>query len=631
MRGPVQVQNIAALAAFPADNGSLVYVQSVRCLWNFLEGSTLTTDGITIVNGNGGRWLRRSIPDWSWAYQASWFCNPSSGNDENDGSTSGTAIKTLAELDRRLSAQMVQQTTTVSLMGSYASEYFRLRDVRIALNPTNAGGAGPFRLIVQGDSSAFTNVFTSNVAGITSFQTVTRVAAGVRYAVTDNNLGGTDPATFIGHRIRLTTGANTGATSWVLKKLSATQFATGPFITAVVASTTGGTGTLITPAAGDRYVIEDVVGVKGIEIIDGIARYDLRDGTATTSLITPVLVNLDIGQGGTTATAVADSNLIAPTPVPGVVGVTRTTIMASRIASSVVILGSGNITGCLFACPSQIDVSAGRIDASCFLTIGAAVGAATNAVIHGPVAVQGPSLVNDLTSQGVSLALQGAAGTLVFGSGIGLYDCVGIPITIRPGFTLIASVAIYGTNPTCTGGCAMRIQSGATLRTTVTTVPVITAATPGTDDVQYNDGNVTSPWTSAPITLPGEGQAIIDNTANFGRKYLTNISGNQGSAGIFVAAPNKGLYSLDLYLAVTTAGNGGDTLTVAVTWTDDSQAETVNVFNAVSVGAKGFFQARRLLETNGAVNPAFSMTFTKTGAPVVSIRIVARLLQNVAA
>lgn len=635
MRGPFQVQNIAALATLPADNGSIVYVQTVRALWNFVVGSALTTDAITVVNGLGGQWLRvLPSPDLSWAYQASWFCDPSGGNDENVGSTSGTAIKTLAELDRRLSTQMLQQTTSVSLLGSYAAQYFRLTDVRIADNPGNAGGNGPFRLIVQGASSAFTTIFTSNVAGIASFQSVTRVAGGVRYAVTDNNLGGTDPATFIGHRIRLTSGANTGATSWVLAKLSATQFATAPFIAAVDPATGDfSASTIITPVGGDQYVIEDVVGLKGIEIINGIGRPDTRDGTGTTSPFSPIIAHVDVGQGGTTLTDQADSNVMISGTVHGLVTVPRPVFAYSKLLALVAGFGGGTVFGSCFPEITSLSIVAGVITGCCALTAGAGVGAQIILSCGAPI---GSEIVfaNDFTGEGVGISIQGENGISIQDTGVGCYNCVGIPFSINAGQYVNANGIIYGTNPSVTGGgAAMRIQSGSFLRYIgAANKPVITANTPGTNDLQLNQGNFQCGWASVPLALPEVGFVLVDNTNNVGRVYRTAVAAAIGATNLFPGVPDKGLYSIDVYLAVTTIGAGGDTASVTFTWTDDSQAETSTPISVVSVAAKGQFQARIVVETDGLANVTYALSFpTKTGNPQVSIRIAARPLQNAGA
>ena len=635
------VANIAALAAtdmalrLGGGNSETAYVQSVKSYFLYDSTSTLTADAITIVTATGGgRWLRElTVPNLAWAYQASWFLNPSTGNDENSGLTSLLPIKTLAELDRRLSYQTLQQTTTVSLMGSYSTQYVRFTEVRIAENPANVGGNGPFRFIIQGDSSAWTTIFTSNVAGIASFQSVTRVAAGVRYAVTDNNLGGTDPTTFLGHRIRLTTGAHAGAISWVLKKLSATQFATGPFMSAIDLTTGDfSTGAIVTPAPGDQYVIEDVVALKGIEIVNGIARPDLQDGSGAQSPFSPIIAHVDVSQGAAALADIVDTNVVITAAIHGLPALPRPMYAYAKAASLVFAIGDGQVYAGCFACPAGPSVIVGRMDGTCLLTVGAGVGASISFIGSDPLGTA-LTFANDCTSQGVSVSLSGPGGMQIADTGLGLYDCVGVPFNVNAGTFANCLGIIYGTNPTAAGGSAgVRIQTSGILRFSTGNKPVVTGNSPGVNDLQLTQGSWSGSWDAVPLAIPDIGAVVIDNSFNVGRVYQTAIGANIGATNLFPGTPDKGLYTVDVYVAITTAGAAGDQVTITFTYTDDSQAETLNAINAVSVAAKGQIQARVIIETNGAVMPQWALTFpVKTGAPQVSLRIAARPMQNAAA
>ena len=50
------------------------------------------------------------------------FVNSVTGNDANDGLTAGTAIKTLAELERRCRFVTFLQNTTITLTGDFTAE-----------------------------------------------------------------------------------------------------------------------------------------------------------------------------------------------------------------------------------------------------------------------------------------------------------------------------------------------------------------------------------------------------------------------------------------------------------------------------------------------------------------------------
>ncbi len=105
--GTIIVANIAAMVAIPAATliqGQQAFVQSNGSTWTLVPGSG-PTDGITIVNSvtPGLQWMRENISGYLGAYleQTAWFVDPVAGNDENGGLTSGSALKTKAEIFRR--------------------------------------------------------------------------------------------------------------------------------------------------------------------------------------------------------------------------------------------------------------------------------------------------------------------------------------------------------------------------------------------------------------------------------------------------------------------------------------------------------------------------------------------------
>lgn len=85
-------------------NHSRVFVESVRDYFRLEKTSTLTVDGYSVVLpiSGFGRWVRENTRDGYWPTQTTWYIDPISGGDENDGSTSVTALKTLAEFIRRV-------------------------------------------------------------------------------------------------------------------------------------------------------------------------------------------------------------------------------------------------------------------------------------------------------------------------------------------------------------------------------------------------------------------------------------------------------------------------------------------------------------------------------------------------
>jgi hypothetical protein len=112
------VANLTELAALSPSEGSLVFVQTLRDYFSFSATSTLTADSITVVDSTvtTGKWERKKLASDMWAYQSTWYINATTGNDENNGLTSGTALKTHAELQRRLQNAEIKQNTTVNIL-----------------------------------------------------------------------------------------------------------------------------------------------------------------------------------------------------------------------------------------------------------------------------------------------------------------------------------------------------------------------------------------------------------------------------------------------------------------------------------------------------------------------------------
>ena len=86
----------------------------------------------------------------SYGAQPAWAINPTLGNDNNTG-TPLAPLATMAELSARLSAQLIRQATTVSIVGSVTDSALLLSGVRFA----------------SGASLAFAGTRTVLVSGVT--------------------------------------------------------------------------------------------------------------------------------------------------------------------------------------------------------------------------------------------------------------------------------------------------------------------------------------------------------------------------------------------------------------------------------------------------------------------------------
>jgi hypothetical protein len=100
------VADAAALALATGIEGSTRFVLSFR---DYFVASNRASPpavaaGTVVAHASGGnwRWERLGIPHPSFAAQTTWEINTVTGDDEADGLTTGTALATWAELDRRL-------------------------------------------------------------------------------------------------------------------------------------------------------------------------------------------------------------------------------------------------------------------------------------------------------------------------------------------------------------------------------------------------------------------------------------------------------------------------------------------------------------------------------------------------
>lgn len=102
----LEVPNIAALMDFDAaglENGERARVLSNRVTWRLNKFDMLTPAADSVVTANGGGfWVREEERDPSWALQQVWHINADTGDNNQNGVTPGRAIRTVAELLKRL-------------------------------------------------------------------------------------------------------------------------------------------------------------------------------------------------------------------------------------------------------------------------------------------------------------------------------------------------------------------------------------------------------------------------------------------------------------------------------------------------------------------------------------------------
>jgi len=195
----ITVSNLTALAALPGYKpGSVVRVSSVgRCYISVPTGKNIIDNIITIA-GSSCDW--QSVPgttDGYWLTQPYWYVDPTNGNDENDGYTSLTALKTPNEIQRRWGCEKpyLTQTTTIYLLaGTHALVELR------------AHMAANCDLFVLGSPTTIT---TDTVAAYSAANFVT----GVGPKITGTTIGDWTPYVTSHYRIRF---GNSVAVAWPL-------------------------------------------------------------------------------------------------------------------------------------------------------------------------------------------------------------------------------------------------------------------------------------------------------------------------------------------------------------------------------------------------------------------------------
>ena len=253
-------ENIAALVAFRVaapQNGTLAWVLSVRDAFEYQSDSALSDDGITIVTpvSNIGRWVRLKLPNEKWARRDSaWHLNADNGDDENDGATEGTALKTHAEFARRVNGLTLVGNPKV-VVHTDMPEEFRLE---VSLNGL-AEGATPGTLTYSGQA-----VEVLRSGSVTS-AIAPNPTTNEPPSLTDNGI--TDWTPFLGQRIRLLSsdGTRDGAIAWLVawSGSAASTVRTSPFMHSAGPNDPP---TLVTPQGTDQYTVERMPRVTAVDL-----------------------------------------------------------------------------------------------------------------------------------------------------------------------------------------------------------------------------------------------------------------------------------------------------------------------------------------------------------------------------
>lgn len=248
----INVLTVAALGVFDAahlEDGAIGWTGDVRDQWVLVKNALGGTaaDGVTIIAaanaGASAFWMRQNISDPYWAYQTTWYVDPVAGNDLVQGSAPGTALKTVAEIARRVKYAKNGNTYVVNLLGdvpvtdSFTPTY-QLIGASSATNTVLTFGA-TFQFVGQR-----TIVRSGTIAAGTQQTDPTRAAATAQAQVVD--AGVASWATDVGNLIV----NQDGKTAWVLTAKGGGNTAR---VTDWVTNTFAWTATA--PVANDAYTI----------------------------------------------------------------------------------------------------------------------------------------------------------------------------------------------------------------------------------------------------------------------------------------------------------------------------------------------------------------------------------------
>jgi hypothetical protein len=181
--------------------------------------------------------------------QSDWYIDEDNGSDTAEGDSPSTALRSHGELERRLGSDAVLgQDTKVHILSPTLTGPITLRAfVRTPEDRLRYLGENPTQL----------------ASGTVTAKTSLNAATNTPLDITDSAIGDWDTAgpggtSLIGHRVRLTSGANVGAVGWLVKRVTATQARCSPFQLVDPLVNASWMPPLVEPAVSDSYVVEQL-------------------------------------------------------------------------------------------------------------------------------------------------------------------------------------------------------------------------------------------------------------------------------------------------------------------------------------------------------------------------------------
>lgn len=217
------VANLATLALVNDalyNNGTRVFVNTLKDIFILDKGATQGTNGSTILStlSGVGRWFREIIKNPAWGWQPNWYVDASIGNDENDGYTSLTPVKSLSEVGRRLGRGGQSYAYNVYMLTDQDPNDVPIFDFQLKDGYSSGAISPRTRLLINGARTTLTSgTISATNDWLPSANRSTEITAtGITWA------------NYIGKYIYITggTATNVGAGCHIMKDLGANAIRT---------------------------------------------------------------------------------------------------------------------------------------------------------------------------------------------------------------------------------------------------------------------------------------------------------------------------------------------------------------------------------------------------------------------
>ena len=245
----ITAANIATLTAtpdLPLADGSIAAMLSLMCPWQLRKTGTDAVDGITIIAtlSGTGRWYRLPVGSALWQHQVQWYLDEGAGNDENDGLTLLTPIKTFDEYRRRVGTMIAPGLTVyMDLLSNVTLPIV----VDMEMTQSSLWIRGKRTLLYSGSVTAYQafNYATNTEAQITD--------AALPVSWTASGL--------VNKLIEVTSGPNAGSAGYLGSDLSAKTSLIQKLLDFNLF-------TLIEPSVGDTFDVWDQTQVSGFVMVN---------------------------------------------------------------------------------------------------------------------------------------------------------------------------------------------------------------------------------------------------------------------------------------------------------------------------------------------------------------------------